>query len=135
MGATDEMTSGSETDLITGWFDAFNRRDLDGMLERFSPAIVFHPLRFPGIEHRYAGHDGIQAWFTAVTEGGHVHRIEAESFSHTGDDRLLVSGSVNLAATGGLAPFSGIYVIEDGSIAEATHYFTPAAVLDRLGMI
>jgi ketosteroid isomerase-like protein len=135
MRPTKEMRRGPETELITGWYDAFNRRDLDEMLERFSPAIVFRPLRFPGIEQRYDGHEGIRAWFEAMTGAGHVHRIEAESFADADDDRILVSGSVTLAATGSLAPFSGIYLIEDGRIAEATHYFTPAAVLDRLGMI
>lgn len=135
METSDETAIGSARELITGWSDSFNRRDLDGMLERFSPAIEFNPLRFPGVEHRYEGHAGIRAWFAAVTEGGHLHRIEAESFSSTDDGRILVSGSVSLAATGGLAPFSGIYVIEEGRIVEATHYFTPTAVLDRLGMI
>lgn len=135
MGATDKMTSSPEAELISGWFDAFNRRDLEGMLECLSPAIVFHPLRFPGVEHRYQGHEGIRSWFDAVTEGRHVHRIESKGFSHTDDGRVLVSGSVTLAVTGGLAPFSGIYVVANGRIAEGNHYFTPTAVLDRLGMI
>lgn len=135
MSSRDETMTGSEPELISGWFEAFNDRDLDGMLERFSAKIVFRPLRFPGVEHSYEGHDGIRAWFAAVTGGRHLHRIDAESFSETDDGRVLVSGAVSLAATGGIAPFSGIYVIEDGEIVAATHYFTPTAVLDRLGLI
>jgi len=135
MSSTDNTATEAEPELITGWFDAFNRRDLEGMLERFSPEIRFHPLRFPGVEHTYVGHEGIRAWFATVTGGRHLHRIDAERFSRTADGDVLISGSVSLAATGGIAPFSGIYVIADGAIVEATHYFTPSSVLDRLGMI
>src|SRR6185436_17439341 len=82
--------------VVTAWFDAFNLRDLDGMLERFDDEIEFRPLRFPGVEPSYVGHAGVREWFAAVTGGGHVHRIEAESFSRTEDGRLLVAGKVSL---------------------------------------
>lgn len=121
--------------VVTAWFDAFNLRDLDGMLDRFAEEIEFRPLRFPGVEPSYVGHAGIREWFAAVTEGGHVHRIEAESFSRTEDGRLLVAGKVSLASVGGIAPFSGLYEFEDGRIRKAIHYFTPVAVLDRLGLV
>lgn len=120
---------------IGQWFDAFNQRDLEGMLERLDPAIEFQPLRFPGIDHSYAGHEGIRLWFEAVTGGGHVHRIDADEFRTMDDGRILVSGSVSLAAVGGIAPFSGIYVVEGDLIRQASHYFTPSTVLDRLGII
>ena len=121
--------------VVTAWFDAFNLRDLDGMLERFDDEIEFRPLRFPGVEPSYVGHAGIREWFAAVTGGGHVHRIEAESFSRTEDGRLLVAGKVSLASVGGIAPFSGLYEFEGGRIRKAIHYFTPVAVLDRLGLV
>ena len=121
--------------VVTAWFEAFNVRDLDGMLERFDDEIEFRPLRFPGVEPFYAGHAGIREWFAAVTGGGHVHRIEAERFSRTEDGRLLVAGKVSLASVGGIAPFSGLYEFEGGRIRRAIHYFTPVAVLDRLGLV
>jgi ketosteroid isomerase-like protein len=121
--------------VVTAWFGAFNLRDLDGMLERFVDEIEFRPLRFPGVEPYYVGHAGIREWFAAVTGGGHVHRIEAESFSRTEDGRLLVAGKVSLASVGGIAPFSGLYEFEGGRIRKAIHYFTPVAVLDRLGLV
>jgi hypothetical protein len=124
-----------EEAVVTSWFEAFNLRDLEGMLERFDDEIEFRPLRFPGIEPAYVGHDGIRGWFEAVTGGGHVHRIEAESFARTEDGRLLVAGKVSLASVGGIAPFSGLYEFEGERIRKAIHYFTPVAVLDRLGIV
>jgi len=121
--------------VVTAWFEAFNVRDLDGMLERFDDEIVFRPLRFPGVQPSYVGHAGIREWFAAVTGGGHVHRIEAERFSRTEDGRLLVAGKVSLASVAGIAPFSGLYEFEGGRIRRAIHYFTPVAVLDRLGLV
>jgi len=120
---------------IGAWFDAFNHRDLEAMLERLDPAIEFWPLRLPGIDQHYVGHDGIRTWFEAVTRGGHVHRIDADDYRAMDDGRILVSGSVSLAAVGAIAPFSGIYVVEGELIRRASHYFTPSAVLDRLGII
>jgi hypothetical protein len=135
--ATGSASAGADSidDTIGGWFDAFNLRDLDGMLARFDEAIEFRPLRFPGIDRVYEGHDGIRLWFEAVTRGNHVHRIEADEFRTMADGRTLVSGSVCLAAVGGIAPFSGIYTIDGGLILVASHYFTPSTVLDRLGII
>ena len=135
--ATDPESVGAQSSEATigGWFDAFNRRDLDGMLVRFDSAIEFRPLRFPGIDHVYKGHDGIRHWFAAVTGGNHVHRIDADEFRLMDDGRILVSGSVSLAAVGGIAPFSGIHTVERGLIRIASHYVTPSAVLDRLGII
>ncbi|MEZ5155477.1 MAG: nuclear transport factor 2 family protein [Solirubrobacterales bacterium] len=131
-GRADSVSNES---VIRGWFDAFNRRDLDGMLARFDPAVEFRPLRFPGVEQSYDGHDGIRAWFADVTGSGHVHRIDADDFSAMDDGRLLVGGSVSLAAVGGIAPFSGVYTLDRGLIIQASHYFTPGEVLERLGII
>jgi len=127
-------TQSSEA-IVSRWFEAFNHRDLEGMLAQFDPEIEFQPLRFPGIAHSYSGHDGICCWFETVVEASHLHRIDAHEFSRTDDDRVLASGSVNLATVGGIAPFSGLYSIESDLIVAVVHYFTPADVLDRLGMI
>ena len=135
--ATGSASAGAQSSETTigDWFDAFNHRDLDGMLARFDAAIEFRPLRFPGIDHVYRGHEGIRAWFAAITEADHVHRIDADKFTAMDDGRILVSGSVSLAAVGGIAPFSGIYTVEGGRIRVAAHYFTPSTVLQRLGII
>ncbi|MFN8112607.1 MAG: nuclear transport factor 2 family protein [Solirubrobacterales bacterium] len=125
----------SNEETIGGWFTAFNHRDLDGMLARFDPAIEFRPLRFPGVDHIYEGHEGVRSWFEAVMGGNHVHRIDADEFRDMDDGRILVSGSVSLASVGGIAPFSGIYALEASLIRQASHYFTPSTVLDRLGII
>jgi hypothetical protein len=133
----DSRSAGAQSseEIIGEWYTAFNHRDLDEMLARFDAAIEFRPLRFPGIDHVYEGHEGIRAWFAAVTGGDHVHRIDADEFRTMDDGRILVSGSVSLAAVGGIAPFSGIYTMERGLILVASHYFTPSTVLDRLGII
>jgi hypothetical protein len=125
----------SKEAVIRGWFDAFNRRDLDGMLKRFDPRIEFQPLRFPGVEQSYVGHEGIRAWYGDICDAGHLHRIEAGDFAAMDDGRIIVGGSVTLAAVGAIAPFSGVYTLDRGLILRAFHYFTPGEVLERLGII
>jgi hypothetical protein len=125
----------SSEETIGGWYTAFNHRDLEGMLALLDVSIEFRPLRFPGIDPVYEGHEGIRIWFAAVTGGNHVHRIDPDEVKIMDDGRTLVSGSVSLATVGGIAPFSGIYTVERNLICQASHYFTPSTVLDRLGII
>jgi len=44
-------------ELVSQWIDAFNLRDLDGMLDCMSPEVRFYPLRLSGLERFYQGHD------------------------------------------------------------------------------
>ncbi len=121
--------------VVASWVDAFNDRDLDGVLAAFDPEIEFRPLRLPGVAHVYHGHEGVRLWFDVVTAAGHPHRIEVEAFKPAGSGGLVAAGSVRLGTSGSLSPFTGLYGLTDGLIADAVHYFTPPDVLERLGII
>jgi hypothetical protein len=43
-------------------FDAFNRRDLEGLLELLHPDVRVHSLMTEAECSDYAGHDGVRAW-------------------------------------------------------------------------
>jgi hypothetical protein len=61
--------------IVSQWVDAFNDRDLDGMLVRLDVQVDFHPLRLSGLGGSYRGDDGVREWFTQLKRLRHEHRI------------------------------------------------------------
>jgi ketosteroid isomerase-like protein len=50
------------TELVQEQMAAFNRRDVDAVMEVFAADVEWWPLR-SSTEGPYRGHDGIRAWF------------------------------------------------------------------------
>ena len=128
------MAPGTNERVVSEWVDAFNERDLDGMLARVNPDVLFHPLRVNGTAHSYLGHDGMRRWFAEILHREHPHRIGLESIAGLADGRILAAGTVLVENEAG-APFSGLYEIDNGVIVCAYHYFTPAETLFQIGIV
>ena len=45
---------------VSWWFDAFNARDLDGMLMLLHPRVDFHPVKLGGLVGPCRGHEGVE---------------------------------------------------------------------------
>ena len=74
--------------------DAFNRRDLDTIVESFAPEVEWWPLR-SATEGPYRGHDGIREWFADTAEQfeyihATVHEVREQ------DDAVVVSGELRV---------------------------------------
>ena len=52
--------------VVSRWVDAFNARDLDGMLACLAADVDLHPLRLSGLRASYRGHDGVREWFAQL---------------------------------------------------------------------
>ena len=122
-------------DAIVRWVDAFNQRDLEGMLARFHPEVRFHPLRLVGLDGSYRGHDGVRRWFVRRTQLRHEHVFVLSDVNGVGDDRVLAVGALTLAGEFEIAPFCALHRIVDGLIVAAHHYLTDADMLERLGLV
>ena len=120
---------------MTTWLDAFNARDLDGMLDCADAEIELHPLRVAGLAPVYRGHGGLRAWLRELEAKGHLHRIGISSVRGVTDARVLVSGAVTLEELGGVTPFAGLYTVDVARIVEIHHYFTHPEILESLGML
>ena len=108
---------------ITNWVDAFNRRDLEAMLETLHPKVVFAPLRVEGIATKYKGHNGVREWFHSLHEHRHVHRIDFSGITHSPDGHFLATGTVT-ATEGYAIPFCGLYEFRGELIVTASHYYS-----------
>jgi len=106
------------------WFDAFNARDLDGMLVEMHPGVDFHPLRLHGLQSSYHGHDGVRSWFEEIDQLHHTHRIEIGDVRQARDGKLIVVGTLSVGDPSGPAAFWALERFADGAIAGAHHYLT-----------
>jgi hypothetical protein len=121
--------------IVMRWVDAFNKRDLDGMLTRFHPAVRYHPLRLAGLDRSYRGHDGVRRWFVRRTQLRHEHVFVLSDVHGAGDDQVLAIGALTLAGEFEIAPFCALHRIIDGLIIAAHHYLSDPNMLEHLGLV
>ena len=124
----------SET-VVVRWVEAFNARDLDGMLSCLAEDVNFHPLRLSGLSACYRGHDGVREWFAKLRRSRHDHQIVVSETRDLGEGRVLASGSLRFGGQAGVGSFCAMERIDDGRIVAAHHYLTDADTIERLGLI
>ena len=129
-----EVFASAET-IVSRWIDAFNARDLDGMLECLAVAVDFHPLRLGGLNPSYRGHDGVREWFTQLRHQHHCYRITVSEARRVGDDQVLAVGSLCVAGVPDVGPFCGLHRFADGRITTMHHYVTDPDMIEQLGLI
>lgn len=126
----------NHVDTVHEWFDAFNGRDLDGMLVRMHPRVDFHPLRLQGVESAYAGHDGVRRWFAHLQAMEHDHRVELASVRAGRDGQLIAIGSVALSSREpGEDSFWALKRFTEGLVVAAYHYLTDPDIAAEGGLL
>ena len=116
---------------------AFNRRDLDALLELFTESATYHDL-FYG-EHSY--HAGLRAMFERMFREGRDHAWKMDvilespqhavaewTFSFTVSDAVPRSAGRKLRLRG-----MSIFELQDGKIRAYREYFDKGATLVQLG--
>jgi ketosteroid isomerase-like protein len=71
--------------------EAWNNRDLVWILEQAAPDLEFHTAGiFPGVEPVYRGREGmVEFWTTFIEEPWALFRLEIDSLTEAGADRVL----------------------------------------------
>jgi ketosteroid isomerase-like protein len=121
--------------IIGTWVDAFNARDLDGMLACLARDVDFHPLRLSGIAASYHGHDGVRDWFAQVRHRDHAYQIVLRETRASDGGRVFASGALTLGAGGDLGPFCAVHRIDAGLIVAVHQYLSEAEMIEFLGLI
>ena len=128
------VTRGSK-ELVARWVEAFNARDLDGMLACLAEDVDFHPLRLTGVLASYDGHDGVREWWATLGDIGHDHRIVLAEVRYLRDGRVLASGSLKVGGERDVGPFSAVDRVDGGRIVATHHYLSDADMLEQIGLI
>lgn len=110
---------------VAGWFEAFNARDLDGMIGGTAPAVRLYPLPLAGLQSSYHGHDGLRSWFQDLNDAGHDHKISLSHFRLRRPSEMLAIGEMRFSDDGSSFPFWARDLFDDaGLIAIAHHYLS-----------
>jgi len=115
------VAQGSEM-IVVRWVEAFNARDLDGMLACLAEDVDFYPLRLNGMDGRYRGHDGVREWFANLRRSRHEHQIVVSETRDLGQGRVLASGSLSLGGPADVGSFCAVNRIHGELIIAAHHY-------------
>ena len=91
-----------DIDRVRSGYDAFNRRDLDGILALLAEDIEYRmPLDPLGVHPVFRGHDGVRRFYEMIWDGFEEFRIEVESVRELPGDVLVLSGHVVARPRGG----------------------------------
>jgi hypothetical protein len=121
--------------IVLRWFDAFNARDLDGMLMLLHPRVHFYPLKLGGLVGSYRGRDWVRDWWVKLERRRREYEVDLSDVCCVGEGRVLAVGSLRVAGEPDIGPFSALHRINEGLIVAAHHCLSDPEMIDRLGLI
>lgn len=117
------------------FIDAFNRRDVDGMIELSDPDIAFYPTVLVGARREYRGHDGLRRWVSELESAGANHLVRVRELREL-DERRFVLLSEVLLGDELVSPSAMLaHLSERGLIVEARSYLSDEQTLVHLGLV
>jgi ketosteroid isomerase-like protein len=119
--------------------DAFNRRDVDAILECVNPDLEWFPAMpvAPG-GGALRGREGIESYIREVNDTWEEYRVVGQDFRDLGDDQLLVLSRVEGRGAGsrGLvdAAMGQMFDFRDGRISRVRTYLDHGEALRAAGL-
>jgi ketosteroid isomerase-like protein len=119
--------------------DAFNRRDVDAIVECVNPDIEWFPavpVSFGGGALR--GREGIESYVRDVSDTWGEYRVLSEDFRDLGEDQVLVLSRLEgrgVGSGGRVDEAMGqVFDIRDGKISRVTTYLDHGDALKAVGL-
>jgi len=113
-------------DLIRGGIEAFNRRDVDGMLAPLRSDVQLEPLRAVLEGNVYRGHQGLRDWVRDMADDWKDFEVRVDDLYEVGEDHVLVEARVHARARGSgvVMDASGAWLcdVRDGKVARVRFY-------------
>lgn len=120
--------------MVADWIEAFNARDLSGMLRCVAAQVDFHPPRLTSSRPGYRGHDGMEEWLSRLVERGPDYRFRVDRVSAVDGERIIATGALILDGDE-ISGLWGVHEVSDGMIVSATHYLSDPELIDQLGLM
>lgn len=131
--------SQANVELAKRVIGAFNRRDVDGIVECLNSDIEWFPamsLTLGGNALR--GREGIESYVREVSDTWEEYRVVGQDFRDLGDDRVLALSRVEGrgAGSGGLvdAEMGQVFDLRDGKISRVRTYLDRGEALKAVGL-
>jgi len=120
--------------------DAFNRRDVDALLEWNHPDIVYQTAiaSMEGEGGVYHGHEGAREWLRDLDDAVEDLHGELDELYDLGDGRYLGAGRFHGRGKGSSAefdvPIAWVYIAEGDLLVRFEAYFEREKALESLGL-
>jgi SnoaL-like domain len=121
--------------LVLRWVNAFNARNLDGLISCLHPEVDFRPLKLVGIDRSYRGHQGVRVWFGRLEALHYRHRIELTQVREGSREQLLAIGTLSVAQHRAVVPFCASHWLKDELIVAVHHYPREPDSVERAGLL
>ena len=133
------MPQATNLEIAKRVIDAFNRRDVDAILEFVNQDVEWFPampVTFGGGALR--GREGIESYIREVSDTWEEYRVVGQDFRDLGGEEVLVLSRIEGrgAGSGGLvdAAMGQIFDFRDGKIARVRTYLDHGEALKAAGL-
>jgi ketosteroid isomerase-like protein len=130
--------SRENVEILKRWVDAFNRRDLDALMETVTPDFALLAAMAHTIDgNSFQAREGMEAFFVDVDSAWEELRLIYDEYRDLGD-RVLVLGRLEGRGRGSGAvvetPQGAVGVFRDGKLSSARSYLDHAEALKAVGL-
>jgi len=120
--------------------DAFNRRDVEALLEQLDPEVEWHPalpVLVGGEATVYRGHEGVREMLRDLYEAFAETHVELSEIRDLGDGLVAIGrtrarGNESGAETE--SPWAGVTEYKDGRAIRIRTYLDPNEALEAAGL-
>jgi uncharacterized protein len=120
--------------------DAYNRRDVEALLEELDPEVVMHlalPAMFGGESAVLRGHAEVREFLRDLDEAFAEFQIEISRIRDLGE-RLVTTGRLRgrgkVSGADVESPIAYIVDFKDGKVVRYRDYFDPGEALEAAGL-
>ena len=130
--------SQENVEIAKRFVDAFNRRDLNALMDTATPDIAFSPALARTIDdNRFLGREGMRAYFADVDSAWEEFRMIVDEYRDLGD-RVLTLGRLEGRGRGSGAavdtPQGGVADMRDGKVSCVRSYLDHGEALRAAGL-
>lgn len=125
----------ANVEIIRRGLDAYNRGDVEAVLETADPDIEFVPLRSLVVGGSYRGHDGIRRFFEDLDEEWENRVIGNEEFRERENSVLLLGEFEARGRASGmqvLAPVAWLFELRSGKVVRMRAYSSQDEALQAI---
>jgi ketosteroid isomerase-like protein len=119
---------------------AYNRRDLEAMLQELDPEVEWHPAILAPVEREatvYRGHEGVRQWVRDLDEVFDEIDVRPSEIHDLGDQVVWV-GEIRMRGRGSGAwtesPMASVSEIRNGKVIRVRTYLDPTKALEAAGL-
>jgi ketosteroid isomerase-like protein len=131
-----ESVAAKDLEAVRRGIDAYNRGDVEGMLETTSEDVVMVPMRALLEGGEYHGHDGVRRFMADMDEDWVERGVEVDEIRELEDSWLVlgVFRAVGRSGTEVRFPVAWHSVMRGGKLVRMTAYSDQDAALRELGL-